>query len=395
MLMSDFAVVTRPSFPSCAVRAVVAAGAAAFLLRTPPPVAAQAVGVIPDGGECTTCRIRTALWATLRPASGDQEIIRTPSSIATTRSRAIVVARGGDGPPLVFDSTGELRRVLSKQGSGPGEFESTDLVVADGSDTVLFLDRRLQRLSFFGPDWRYLRSAPMPDGVSSIAVVTPGQIVAAAEFHDAARFGHPYHLLDRTGNYVRSFGAPSGPILPGVTLPLGRLVTPAQGGGFWAIPVHGEYRLEKWSANGTLRESITRRAPWFPRTPSPRFGFTRDGDTPSPQVISLVEDASGLIWVAIRVVDRNWPSGVRWTPAGRGESSMRPTIEDRSRAFDIIIEAVDVRRRRVAASLRLDDAWIQFVAPGRYFRVHEDQGGLLQVELYTIRLDYEGRQDRH
>lgn len=74
---------------------------------------------------------------------------------------------------------------------------------------------------------------------------------------------------------------------------------------------------------------------------------------------------------------------------------MRPTIEDRSRAFDIIIEAVDVRRRRVAASLRLDDAWIQFVAPGRYFRVHEDQGGLLQVELYTIRLDYEGRQDRH
>jgi hypothetical protein len=205
-------------------------------------------------------------------------------------------------------------------------------------------------------------------------------LVLAAQVNDAARFGKPFHVLDRVGNYISSFGQGNGTVIPGLTLPLSRWVSAAARGGFWSVPVTGGYLIELWTVDGKRVAAFRRAADWFPTTGSPRLGFTRS-DPPTPQILSIVEDQNGILWLAIRVADRNWKSAVRWDDRSVGEQALRPIIEDRSRAFDVIIEAIDVREGKLLLQERLDEAWAVFVDRQRLLSVHEQSDGGIEVRI--------------
>jgi hypothetical protein len=61
----------------------------------------------------------------------------------------------------LFDAHGDLERLVGGAGSGPGEFQNlTELTVTPG-DTVFTFDRRLNRVSVFGPEGGLLRTVAL------------------------------------------------------------------------------------------------------------------------------------------------------------------------------------------------------------------------------------------
>lgn len=338
---------------------------------------------IDDKVSCRDCRMTTALLVSLGEG-GAAEIFRAPYSVVMDSRRHIIVARGRDGPPIAFDSLGRLLRVIGREGGGPGEYRSAEVLLLGVSDTLYVIDRRASRLSVLGPNWQFVKSAPIPDGTFSAARAKDGTLVISAEVNDAARFGRQYHAFDGVGNYLHSFGEQEGGIIPGQTPPLMRWVTPASGGGIWSASVLGQYVVERWGTRGVRQTSYARQAQWFPRTGTPRYGFTRE-NPPSPQVVSIAEDDSGRVWIAIRVSDPNWKDHVRWgSPAG-GEREQRPVIEDRNRVNDTIIEVIDAMTGKLIASQRFDQQWEQFVGAGRLL-AYETREDRTVLHIHTLAL---------
>jgi len=338
---------------------------------------------VPDRATCERCTIVTSLRVTLSQAGSAPQIYNHPYSVVVDSRGYIIVARGPDGPPLAYDSLGWFVRVIGGVGDGPGEFRSAGTLLIGEGDTLYVVDSRTARISVFTPAWRFVRSAPVPHAAAT-AALTDGGLVVQAEVHDAARFGDPFHTFDRVGNYRRSFGGDGRPVIPGRTPPSTRWLAPARGDGFWSAAVLGEYVVERWTADGIQLHSLLREPVWFPRAPPP-YGLTPDR-SPSPQVLSLVEDGAGRVWTLLRVADQRWRSAVTWNRNRGGEAAMVPIIEDRDRAFDTVVEVIDPRNGSLIASHRFDQAWGRFVGPGRIYRFSVNDAGESVVELHTISL---------
>ncbi len=69
-----------------------------------------------------------------------------------------MVANDGSMELLFYDRDGELLRRVGGQGSGPGEFQSLEWMARVGPDSVLALDVRGQRISYFDGSGNFVRS---------------------------------------------------------------------------------------------------------------------------------------------------------------------------------------------------------------------------------------------
>jgi hypothetical protein len=335
---------------------------------------------------CRGCRIQVALSVTLERTQGDNEIARAPRSIVLDRRGNIIVARGSEGTPLVFDKAGRFLRAVGRKGDGPGEFREAELVVLGPADSIFVIDRRLHRLSVLAPDWQFVRSAPFVDGALA-AAWTPSGLVTSAEVRDRARFGKPLHLMDPFGNYLRSFGETGDAIIPGRTLPLSRLVASSLSGDIWSSAATHQYLLERWSADGQRLLAVRREAPWFSRAPADArlLGFTPKGPAYS-FVYAIAVDDAGHVWTNVRIPDARWRDAVRWNDAAKGELASIAIVDDLHKAFDTVFEVFDRTSGDLLATFRSDVAWHRFAGPNRVVRIREDPDGIPIVELHEIRL---------
>jgi len=363
-----------------------------MLIESVSAVAQTRVSAIDDKVTCDACRFDLGPSISLSESNGAPPLSGPPASIVANRRGQFVAVFGRRDPPAVYDARGTFVTSIGRAGEGPGEFRSAEIIVEGDADTLLIIDRGLQRLTVLSPDFRYVRSAPIPDGTLSGAWTSDGKIVLAAEVYDAARFGKPFHILDRIGNYLSSTGEVDGSFIPGKSPPLSRWICAAAGGGFWSVPVAGEYLIERWSTDGKRLAAFHRRADWFPIEGSPRLGFSRS-DPPSPQILSVVEDESGLLWIAIRVPDRNWKSAVRWDERRTGEQAARPIIDERGKAFDVIVEAIDVRNGRLVGRDRLDEAWAVFAGPKTLLTVRDRADGTIDVRIQRVSMRLNGTRE--
>jgi hypothetical protein len=348
--------------------------------------ASAQVGVvtIEDKVVCQACGMVLGPPVTLADGNGAPVRSGPPASIVEN-SRGEFIAAYGRDLPGIYDSRGGFVRSIGRSGEGPGEFRSAEIILLGDADSLLIIDRGLQRLTLLSPEGRYVRSAPIPDGTYSAARTIDGKVVLMAQVPDRARFAKPFHVLDRLGNYVLSFGEGDGTAIPGQTPPLSRWVRAAARGGFWSVPVHGNYLIERWSTDGVRQGAYRRVAEWFPTSGTRRLSFSRDLP-PTPQILSIAEDEGGIVWIAIRVADANWRSAVRWDSRRAGEQALRPVIEDRSKAFDVIIEAVDVANAQLVARERLDVGWASFTGDNRLMTVRDLSDGNIDVRLQKFSL---------
>lgn len=87
---------------------------------------------------------------------------------------------------LVFDSVGALRRVIGREGSGPGEFEAPLMIQAFGGDSLLIWDPYLGRLSWLDANSGTGRSvnlsrAGLLGGNPIVGLLRDGRIVGRRE----------------------------------------------------------------------------------------------------------------------------------------------------------------------------------------------------------------------
>jgi len=90
----------------------------------------------------------------------------------------IVVANSGTNEIRFFDAIGSFLYSSGRKGGGPGEFEALWTLAVLPGDSIIAFDRRLRRMSIFGPDGTFARSfmftalagaaaLPMPIGLTS------------------------------------------------------------------------------------------------------------------------------------------------------------------------------------------------------------------------------------
>lgn len=106
---------------------------------------------------------------------------------------------------VVFDGAGRLLRRVGRRGQGPGEFERPWYLAVDRNDSLFVWDGALDRISVFGPDFRFARSFPAPGRwtVSGFSVRTDGTLLVGAF---ASGIAGMIHVLNREGRVLRSFG---------------------------------------------------------------------------------------------------------------------------------------------------------------------------------------------
>jgi hypothetical protein len=129
-------------------------------------------------------------------------------AVAFGRANRLYVADDLNHEIRVFESDGQLTRVIGRQGKGPGEFEWPWAVAVDDTDTLIVWDQGMGRFSVFDPDGEFQRSFPPPRSwlVNSIHFLPEGDLLIAA-FGVTDTWG--LHRLERDGEVINEFGAVS------------------------------------------------------------------------------------------------------------------------------------------------------------------------------------------
>ncbi len=322
---------------------------------------------------CKTCRIDLRRERTIGGGS-DNFLEDWPSSVAMgSRGEIALAIKGGRGLPRLTTADGDLRP-LGRRGSGPGEFRVPVTVAFGQGDTLNVFDLGNGRRSEVVADGRTVRSSQFVGGSAILRLLPSNDILVA--YPSATRF----HLFDRDGNAVRSFG-PSIANRSGTQGPT-YLISNVIDGRFWSV-VGKSYALEEWSVDGQLLSRMQREAPWL--SPDQPISDGALGAEPTAFVSDLRIDSAGRLWILVNVPSETWRSGLGTVDRSRGFISYPQ--RDFSRLFDTIIEVIDLRSRNVVLSTRADGYFRRFLSDTHLASFREDESGSPLVDVWKILLD--------
>jgi hypothetical protein len=200
----------------------------------------------------------------------------------------LVVANSGTSELRFFDSQGDFLFSSGRKGGGPGEFEALWTISALAGDSVLALDRRLRRMSVFGPDGAFARSfmftslaggasLPMPLGLTADEdLVVSERAFATGETRTGFTRDSTYYLLvDANGALVDTLGffpdsewyiKTEGEAIYSSTPPFARSSESAVHGSGFYFGSSDSYDIAYYSAAGILERLIRRERPNLPVT---------------------------------------------------------------------------------------------------------------------------------
>ena len=335
------------------------------------PTRAQQRIEIAGGPTCSECRIVVEPYLTLGgdPSPG----IGSPFfCMARDALGRFWVAGTSERDIGVYSADGKLVRTLGRLGQGPGEFRTMSHILSRGQ-TVSVLDPGNLRETVYDMEFNVVRTIPLPAYVNAAVTFDDSLSLYNINLWTPDKVGYTLHLVDRTGRVVLSLGY-DGKVVRR-DLPVGyRSLAAASGGGFWAARTT-EYELEKWTIAGERRLSIARSVPWF---------RAHDGTAltpPLPWITAIWEDSEGLLWVAIHVAAPDWERAA----VMRGD--LLVNVSDHNAFYDTILEVIDIQRREVLASTRVDPWLRQPLGGGLIASYKEDEMGWPFVHLWRIRLD--------
>jgi len=93
----------------------------------------------------------------------------------------LAVSQGQDRQVRLFSATGVPVATLGRRGSGPGEFQAVSTTFWRG-DTLWVVDSRLNRLSAFSQQGKYLRGIPLPASLGAVFTATDGRRFSQPSF---------------------------------------------------------------------------------------------------------------------------------------------------------------------------------------------------------------------
>lgn len=281
--------------------------------------------VIPDRTACPSCTIEFVESARI---DGDRDTFGVVARDALrtaffSSGRFVVASAQNDGTLLWYGADGTLEKVDEREGQGPGEFQGiSHIAVVDDTLTVLSAGR-LTRLTAEGE----VVETHRVDVGAQRAVIGRDAILMNA--FDGASGGYTILELDRQGRVTRRFPA----VTEGLeTLAAFRVrVTPHAGGGFWTAHMN-RYRIDRWSPDGELTQTLRRSALWFEDWRLEDWSRPRPDPVP-PQVASIYEDPSGRIWVVTFVTDEDFTPDL-----DQDRDHVRPSDHPQ---LDAVVEVID------------------------------------------------------
>lgn len=347
-----------------------------------PRVAAGQVSerLIADAPACSTCRIAVVNYTTI----ADTLLIDGPIDMARDSRGRFYTVLSRYGLVAVFDERGKFLRVIGRTGEGPGEYRGLRAVAIGLGDTLFLFDSRTRRMTVLSPQYAVVRTAPVPVSVDGATVLNARRLVLNADVNDTARVGFPLHSIDALGNFLGSFGAAIRSRRPQDPYYLKRRISPATNGGVWQLHFSYENKFSHWSEDGALLEAFARRPAWFqPYTtilnPTPTVES-------SPLNVGIVQDKSGLLWIATRVADTKQKDNLVALkgPIERGIVPYVPT--ELSKGFDTMVEVIDPGRGVVVARQRFDGLAVSLLPGPLAVFANEDKNGFVQLQVQALSL---------
>jgi hypothetical protein len=286
---------------------------------------------------------------------------------------------------LLFDRAGKLLESGGRKGQGPGELSHPGPVAIGSGDSVFVYQRG--GIDVFGPDLRYARNFAVKDvSVALLAVLTIGDLV----FFSPSRPGQPFlHTVSRQGTRISSFGVPSLPLNAQDSCTGCRVRLIAQASApdeFFAISPN-EYRIERWSSKGNLRQQFPVTALWFPpgRVPSAPYGIR-----PNPSITGISRGDDGVLWIRGAVANERWKAPVTVTGYVGGVRVVSPApasgdTPDVS-GYTTVIDAIDSATGRLLATVRYDGELVHLLPSGHAYANGEDANGFATLKIWKLEL---------
>jgi hypothetical protein len=292
-----------------------------------------------------------------------------------------VQAKGGQQLAL-YDSVGQLIKLFTPRGEGPGETRQSGAPRFGPGDTLYVLDGWVQNVFTPPPELRFVRRFAFPtfcqqsvDGAPGGRVVrnpdapTPRPRRMGGGWAGPGRIAPPCEMT-WNGEYVRTYGRP---IVSDTPSKHPRTIAPAGDTLiWWADP--RRYEIELRGVDSTYRR-IVRRVDWFPGDTTRR----RDPKTPPPPRIWSMSEGDGVLWLMITRPTKDWkpsapidPAKMIISPAGLPTGLTADPREDRS---EYVIEALDVETGKLLASTVFSPDTYYFVRPGVVFQKLQDSTG--------------------
>lgn len=336
---------------------------------------------IPNRPACPSCRLSLRLVTRLGDDEGPGALPSRPYSILRSEAGEYYVAmpETPDQTPLVFGANGAFKRTVGRVGDGPGEIRETSALELLG-DTLVVFDGQLRRMSFFTSSGQYMRSAPIPARSYAAVRLKGDRFVMNGRVADAGRIGLPYHLFDRVGNSLGSRGVDTLRIDPRNNTADILTLWPSSDGGWFGLPMHHVYAIERWSAGGTHVQTFRRRPSWF--LPSSDAWNKSDKRPPMPRGVGLWQSGDRL-WVVLQIGAERWAEGLG-RPLRMEGQELWPTA-DAQKLYRTVIEQIDMRTGRLISSSQLPGTIDVVIAPWLVGAIRERESGTLYVEVWEVR----------
>lgn len=340
------------------------------------PLAGQAPVRIASSPRCSSCAIRLRPVATVGGAQ--DRVLLSLFSTLTWASWGEYYAAPMAEPGLVavYDRTGKQVGSLGRQGSGPGEFHAIQGIVPTARGGVLVNDG--PRITLVDRSGRPRHSAQLRAGVGALNIeALPDSRFVLNNFRALAV---PRLLLFDTGlKEVRPLGRALSQTVPDRDA-LTMVLAAGDSGTIIALQALYSYVVEVWDTAGILKRTFVRDAEWFrPYNLAERL---RRGprSPPLPSINSAYCDGAELLWVTGVVADPNWkPREAVGAPYRPVPASALDVAYGRTH-YDTMLEALDLKRGLLLATLRLDDV-ASFVGGGLLAWKQEDDNGVISYRV--------------
>jgi hypothetical protein len=363
--------------------ALLAAGMAARVTLAQAPRAVDVSGV----PSCATCRIDLEKIATIGNAS-DSGLMAPTGGIARGPNGTYVAASITQDQLLVFDSAGRLRHVVGRRGSGPGEFSGHGPLQVAGvgrGDSLYVLDGRT--ISVFSPAFVFGRSFTLPmEGWRAFVPLPNGACMVAARTDESSSGSLDLlHLIGPFGTVDRSFGRAQPADNCGACL--FRSLRLSRDASHVLVTHVNRYVIEQFDIRGAMTLVVTvKDSPWHRAWSQPARAFV---EPPEPTISSVGDLGNGRLWIIGAMTTSDWRPSV--DPPGRtGSAGLQAIASDVAQFFSrnraTVIELVDVERRTVMASRRLDGLSYFLIDHDLVAQQKEDADGVITFDMFRLKL---------
>ena len=352
---------------TCLFLALPGMGAEAFAEQTDQPTKTVSVDGRPS---CSTCKIVLTEVARLGKA-GDSILLDRQAQLAVDSERRFYATAAKGLPVVRYDSTGRLLGVISRSGSGPGEFPYPHPVLHVGPGDTLYAMQGRSTL-VFTPELKWVRTYSFPINGWFTVLRDNSKVALGTVFRSSAPQSFPLHLLSSAGIITRSFGSDKEVDVRCSWCFLFAVAPAMEPQSLWSSTPQ-IHELTKWNVSGQLLERIRfTNSPWFtPWDPDPAGR--------PPGVVSRimeVSESNGYVWMrGAKPIARS---------AEPAAAMIAESSEDPFSNWVSVVEAYDPVRRTIVASAQFPRMDVRIISGNIVATRVESAAGLVTYRISTL-----------